>query len=537
MDLSKKDATQVAQTSASNSDVEHGAVGTTYEVKRDLGRRHINMIAIAGMVGTGLFLASGQAIATAGPVGALFGYLCMGLIACGVALSAGEMSAFMPVTGGFVRHATKFVQPALGIATGWNFWYTMAITAPAELAAAATLINFWDNSINPAIWYSVFIVIIVVINFCGVKVYGESEVFFAALKILLIIGLIIAGLVVDLGGSPSGDRIGFRYWKNPGPFNEYIVPGNTGKFLGFWSSLISAAYSYANIQVVAIAGAETRNPRVIIPNAIRMTFWRVLIFYVVSIFIVGMLVPFNDPNLGISTGDAQQSPFVIAFQRAGINVLPSIINAIVCTSAFSCGSACVFLASRTLYGLAEDGQAPRVLLRTNRFGTPYLAIGASLIFMPLVYLSLGSNSSVVFGWFVNITTIAGLIGWLVIEITYLRFFYALKVQGISRDRLAYKSPLQPYLAWATGGALVLVILFSGYSVFFPGRWSVGTFLTYYVDIAIFIFLWVAGFCYARSGIIALQDVDLSEIADVDHDKAEILVSVEQNLSWWRKWVI
>ena len=381
----------------------------------------------------------------------------------------------------------------------------------------------------------------------------QSEVFFAALKILLIIGLIIAGLVVDLGGSPSGDRIGFRYWKNPGPFNEYIVPGNTGKFLGFWSSLISAAYSYANIQVVAIAGAETKNPRVIIPNAIRMTFWRVLIFYVVSILIVGMLVPFNDPNLGIATGDAQQSPFVIAFQRAGINVLPSIINAIVCTSAFSCGSACVFLASRTLYGLAEDGQAPKVLLRTNRFGTPYLAIGASLIFMPLVYLSLGSNSSVVFGWFVNITTIAGLIGWLVIEGTYLRFYYALKAQGISRDRkltvapfaeimlmfsgLAYKSPMQPYLAWVTGGALVLVILFSGYSVFFPGRWSVGTFLTYYIDIAIFIFLWVAGFCYARSGIIALQDVDLSEIADVDYEKAQILNSAEQNLSWWRKWIV
>lgn len=381
----------------------------------------------------------------------------------------------------------------------------------------------------------------------------QSEVFFAALKILLIIGLIIAGLVVDLGGSPSGDRIGFRYWKNPGPFNEYIVPGNTGKFLGFWSSLISAAYSYANIQVVAIAGAETKNPRVIIPNAIRMTFWRVLIFYVISILIVGMLVPFNDPNLGIATGDAQQSPFVIAFQRAGINVLPSIINAIVCTSAFSCGSACVFLASRTLYGLAEDGQAPKVLLRTNRFGTPYLAIGASLIFMPLVYLSLGSNSSVVFGWFVNITTIAGLIGWLVIEGTYLRFYYALKAQGISRDRkltvapfaeimlmfpgLAYKSPMQPYLAWVTGGALVLVILFSGYSVFFPGRWSVGTFLTYYIDIAIFIFLWVAGFCYARSGIIALQDVDLSEIADVDHEKTQILNSAEQNLSWWRKWIV
>lgn len=147
-----------------------------------------------------------------------------------------------------------------------------------------------------------------------------------------------------------------------------------------------------------------------------------------------MLVPFNDPNLGTSTGNAQQSPFVITFQRAGINVLPSIVNALVCTSAFSCGSACVLLASRTLHGPAEDGQAPRVLLRTNKFGTPYLAIGASLIFTPLVYLGLGSSSSVVLEWFVNITNIAGLIGWLAIQVTYLGFYSASKIQGISRDR-------------------------------------------------------------------------------------------------------
>lgn len=187
-------------------------------------------------------------------------------------------------------------------------------------------------------------------------------------------------------------------------------------------------------QVVAIAGAETQNPRNIIPNALRMTFFRVLIFYVLSIFVVGLLVPYNDENLGISTGTAEQSPFVIAFTRAGIKVLPSIINAIVCTSAFSCGSSCVFLASRTLLGISEEGHAPKFFLKTNRFGTPYLAVAASLIFMPLVYLSLGTSSSVVFGWFVNITTVAGLIGWVVISVTYLRFFYGLKYQGISRDR-------------------------------------------------------------------------------------------------------
>jgi amino acid transporter len=299
-----------------------------------------------------------------------------------------------------------------------------------------TVINFWDTSISPAVWFSLFIVVIAALNFSPVKAYGESEVFFAVLKISLIIGLIIAGVVVDLGGGPNHDRIGFRYWKSPGPFAAYLVTGdeNTGKFLGFWSTLISAAYSYANVQVIALAGAETQNPRQIIPNAVRMTFWRVMIFYVLSMFVVGLLVPFDDPRLGISTGTAEQSPFVIAFQRAGIKVLPSIINAVVCTSAFSCGSACVFLASRTLLGLAEEGQAPKWFLKTNRFGTPYLAVSASLVFTPLVYLALGSSSSVVFGWFVNITTVAGLIGWLVICVTYLRFFHGMRTQGISRDR-------------------------------------------------------------------------------------------------------
>lgn len=212
----------------------------------------------------------------------------MGLITWGVALMTGEISAFMPVTGGFIRHATKFVQPAFGTAAGWNFWYTMAITAPAELAAAATVIEFWNASINPAVWYTVFIGVIMVLNFSPVRAYGESEVFFAALKILLIIGLIIAGIVVDLGGAAGQNRIGFRYWNDPGPFNSYLVDGNTGKFLGFWSTLISAAYSYANVQVIALAGAETQNPRKVIPNAVRMTFWRILLFYCVSIFVVGM---------------------------------------------------------------------------------------------------------------------------------------------------------------------------------------------------------------------------------------------------------
>ncbi|KAH8654448.1 amino acid permease/ SLC12A domain-containing protein [Tricladium varicosporioides] len=480
------------------------------ELKRNLGARHINMIAIAGMIGTGLFLSSGNTIAMAGPAGAWLAYIFMGAVTAGISYTTGEITAFMPVTGGFVRHATAFVEPALGAATGWNFWYTMAISVPAELSAAATLIQFWDSTTNPAVWITVFLVVIVLLNFCGVRLYGESEVIFASMKIALIIGLILAGLVVDLGGGPNHERIGFRYWRNPGAFNEYLVSGNTGRFLAFWSSLISAAFSYGNIQVVALSGTETSNPRKIIPDATKKTFYRVFFFYVLSILIVGMIVPYDSKALSKSTGTAASSPFVIAFQVAGIKALPSIINVVVCTSAISSGSACIFLASRTLYGLSADGHAPKIFMRCNRFGTPWYAVMLSVMPSPLVYMVVNNEASIVFGWFVNVTTVAGLIGWVVIGVTYLRFYYALRKQGISRDALPYKSPLQPYVAYATTLVVFLVIFFSGYAVFFPGNFTASGFLTYYINIAIFAALYMFFKFFLTSKMIPLEHIDFSD---------------------------
>ncbi|KAK1239843.1 hypothetical protein MKX08_007285 [Trichoderma sp. CBMAI-0020] len=500
----------------------HEDVSTAIEtssLKRDLSSRHINMIAIAGMIGTGLFLSSGQAIATAGPAGALLAYIVMGFVTAGVSYTTGEITAFMPGTGGFIRHATKFVEPALGAATGWNFWYTMAITVPAEISAAATVIQFWNKTINPGVWITVFLVVIVALNLCGVRLYGESEVVFASLKIMLILGLIIGGLVIDLGGGPNHDRLGFRYWNHPGAFNAYIKTGATGHFLAFWKVLLTAAFSYGNIQVVAISGSETRNPRKIIPAGTKKTFYRVLFFYVLSIFIVGLIVPYNDTSLSISTGTAQQSPFVIAFQRSGVKVVPSIINAVVCTSAISSGSACIFIASRTLYGLSCDGHAPRFFQRCNRFGSPYYAIGLTCLLLPLVYLNVANNTSVVFGWFVNITTVSGLIGWVVIEATYLRFYAGLKSQGYSRDALPYKSPLQPYVSWATMFVVSLVILFSGFDVFVKDNFTAAGFLTCYLNIAIFIAIYIFFKICFKSKVIPVKEIDFeTEFLSIQREK-------------------
>ncbi|KAF7560547.1 hypothetical protein G7046_g3576 [Stylonectria norvegica] len=525
MDRDEKEMVDSSKARDNDSrDEENGEFVQTHGLKRDMHARHINMIALAGMIGTGLFLGSGKVIATAGPAGALLAYILMGLVTAGVAYTTGEITAFFPQTGGFIRHATMFVEPALGAAAGWNFWYTMSISVPAELSAAATVVQFWNTSINPGVWITVFLVVIVALNLCGVRLYGESEVIFASLKIMLILGLIIGGLVINLGGGPNHERLGFHYWRDPGAFNAYIKTGSAGNFLAFWKVLISAAFSYGNVQVVAMSGSETRNPRKTVPAATKKTFYRVLVFYVLSTLIVGMIVPYNDPSLALSTGTAQQSPFVIAFQRAGVSVVPSIINAVVCTSAISSGSACVFLASRTLYGLSCDGHAPRFLLRCNRFGSPHYAIGVTCILLPLVYLTVGNNTSTVFFWFVNITTVAGLIGWVVIEITYLRFFAGLKAQGYDRKDLPYRSPLQPYTAWATLIAVSLVIIFSGYDVFVKGHWTSSDFLTCYLNIAIFAVLYIFFKFFLRSKVIPLSQIDFRSEFEAIRQEREIMES-------------
>ncbi|KAF5014080.1 hypothetical protein F66182_15067 [Fusarium sp. NRRL 66182] len=196
--------------------------------------------------------------------------------------------------------------------------------------------------------------------------------------------------------------------------------------------------------------------------------------------------------------------------------------------------AVVFLASRVLYGLAEEKQAPSIFLKMNRFGAPYVAVGVSNAFLFLVYLSLGSNSSVAFGWFVNIATIAGLISWIIIEITFLRFYYGLKVQGISRDRLPYKSPFQPYMAWMTIISLVIITLTSGYSVFLNGHWNTQSFLVSYIGIPIFlerVALWGVSWYFFRSPIIPLRQLDFSELTTIEMEKE--LAPEEKKLPWYR----
>ncbi|KZP01294.1 hypothetical protein CALVIDRAFT_543877 [Calocera viscosa TUFC12733] len=503
------------------------------DLKRGLKQRHIQMIALAGTIGTGLFLGSGSAIVNGGPAGAFMGYLFVGILVAGVVLSIAEMSALVPLSGGIVRHAHYFFDPALSFAQGWNTVYSTLISLPAEITAAAVIITFWTTAVNNAVWITILGALLFISNLFFVRVYGELEFTFAMLKIMLIIGLIIMGLVIDLGGGPDHTRIGFYYWQNPGPFVQYLgIPGTLGQFLGFWATFSNAAYAYSGVESISVAAAETRNPRHAIPRAAKRIFFRVLLFYVLSILIVSMIVPSNDPNLLSGGAGAAASPFVIAANRAGIKVLPHIINAVVLTSAWSSGNSGMLGGSRALYGLAIEGHAPGFFKQVNRFGVPWIAVCSIGIFLALGYMTVSNNAALVFSWFQDLVGSAALVLWIVICTVYLRFYYGCKAQGIDRHtELPWAAPLQPYAAWVSVIMFSIILLTGGFAVFIKGDWDAQGFVGAYFNIPL-IFILYFGYKFVRkTKMVPLMEMPIRDFIQIAKDNPE---TPERPMTGWRR---
>ena len=417
------------------------------DLKRGLEQRHLSMLGIAGAIGTGLFLGLGGAVQTGGPLGALLGYATVGLIVCAVQFALGEVSALLPVTGSFVRHAEFFVDPALGFAVGWNLVYGNILSIPLEITAICALFEFWTD-INPSLWIIIFIIITTVVGLAFVRIFGEVEFVFAILKIALVVFLIILGIIIDAGGIPGTPAIGFKYWSDPGPFVEYIGTGNWGKFLGYWGVMTSAVFSFAGVESLAMAAAETQNPRTAIPKAVKRVFVRIVIFYILAVLVVGMLVSSDDPNLGDGSTTAQ-SPFVIAASAAGIPAIPSVVNAIVITSAWSASNQSLLTGTRVLYGLALKKQAPKIFLRTAAWGTPYMCVLLYTCFMFLSFMVLSNDAMTVFFWLVDLTAAGVLVSWSSILFNHIRMKLALKKQNISDTRLPW------YNSWTSKSCLIV----------------------------------------------------------------------------------
>ncbi|KAF8583592.1 amino acid transporter [Ramaria rubella] len=486
--------------------------GITYDdgpgLKRELRSRHIQMIAIGGVIGTGLFLRTASTLSQGGPAGLFLGYGIFSTVCISVMISLGELVTFLPVAGGHITLAGRFVDPAMSFAMGWNYLYFAVITLPAELSAAAVLITYWNSSVNDAVWITICLVVVIFINLLGARVFGECEFWFASIKVVTIIGLLILGLVIDLGGAPDHDRRGFRYWHHPGPFTQFLgIHGAKGRFLAFWSTLIQAAYSFLGTEIVGLTTAETRNPTKTIPSAIRGVWIRIIIFYVLGAFILGLICPSDNPNLVTNSGTAASSAWVIAIKIAGIKSLPSIINACILTSAWSAGSSDLYIGSRVLFSLAKGGQAPKIFVKTNRYGTPWTSIIACSSIGLLGYMVVSSGASTVFGWLANMTSVAGMLNWICLCITSIRFRQGLKAQHLSLDILPYVSRLQPYAAYYALVWSVLITLFANWQVFLRGQWDRAGFITSYFGIPFFLVLYFGYKYVKKTRIVPLMDMD------------------------------
>lgn len=502
-------------------------------LQRGLQARQISMIALGGAVGTGLIIGSGTALSHGGPLGLFLGYSFVGFICYLVMIALAEMSAYLPHKKGFAGYATRFVDPALGFALGWNYLFKYLITTPNNVGAAGIVIQYWTLSVPIAAWMVIFIVFIFLVNLLGVRFFGELEFWFSSIKVITLIGLILMGIIIDLGGNPKHDRLGFRYWRHPyGPMSTYLLDQvhneHLAIFLGFWSTLTNALFAYIGTELIGVTVGEAENPRKTIPKAIRRTFYRILVFYIGGVFVIGLVVPSNNNTLFIankSKTGAAASPFVVATTLVGIRVLNHIINASILLFVLSAANSDLYIASRTLYGLAVERKAPRIFTRVNRLGVPWPSLILCTCFCAIVFLNVHSSSAKVFGWFVNLVSTFGAITWMCIAYSHIAFMRALKAHGMSRDELPYKAPLQPWGSWFALISTGIITLFKGFDTFIP--FTKDTFVTSYIAIPVFFILWLGYKFYYRTKTIPAAQVDLvTGKQQIDAEEADFITEQE-----------
>ncbi|GME74582.1 unnamed protein product [Ambrosiozyma monospora] len=474
------------------------------ETQRGLKQRHIQIIALAGAIGTGLFVGSGSGLSTCGPAGLLTGYAILCIFIWFVMNQLAEMVTYIPTSGKATMYALceRYTgNRSLSFTAGLNLFYAQALIVPTEITAASFVIQYWNDKINVAAWISIFWVSIVALNMLAVGVFGEVEFWIGSIKLITATGLIILGVVLFFGGGPDQHGVlGFHYWNHPGAFVEHLVPGNTGKFLACWTSIIKAGFAFVlSPELITCAAAESEHPRHNLPKATKRFIYRLIFFYFFGPLVIGIIVASNDARLmsAIASGSsgAAASPFVIGIQNAGIKVLNHIVNAVILTSAYSCGNSMLFASSRTLHSMAIDGQFPKIFAKCTPNGIPIYAVALSSAIALVAYLNVSNSSTIVFTWLSNISTISGFISWILVGITYLRYRKAMIFHGME-DKVVFRPPLQVFGAWASIIFFSLITLTNGYAVFFD--WNTANFFAAYITLPIVFVLYVGHMIWSKN---------------------------------------
>lgn len=409
------------------------------QLKRELSSRHIQLIALGGSIGVGLFYGSSSTIQMAGP-SVLLAYLIGGLVIFTIMRALGEMAVAEPVSGSFSTYANKYLGHFAGFLTGWTYWFMWIVVGMAELTVVGVYINYWFPDIPQ--WTTAFVVLVLLtlVNIANVKAYGEFEFWFAMIKVVAIIGMIVLGLAMILFGvGNQGEAIGFsNLWSHGGFFPN----GFTGMFM----SLVLVMFSFGGVELVGISAGEARNPDKTIPKAVNNIVWRILIFYIGALGVMMALYPWNEVG-------AQGSPFVQIFDHVGIPAAAHIINFVVITAAMSAFNSGLYGSGRMLYNLSLQKNGPGYFKVLGKNGSPRRGIlfSSAMLFFAVILNYIVPEK--VFLYISAVATVAVITSWMIILLTQLRFR-----QSKSKDEVAELKFRIPFFPTSTYIAIVFLLM-------------------------------------------------------------------------------
>ncbi|HDR4571925.1 amino acid permease [Bacillus cytotoxicus] len=422
-----------------------------HELKRTMKSRHLFMIALGGVIGTGLFNGSGFIISQAGPGGAVLAFIAGGLLMYFVMLCLGELAVAMPVSGSFQEYATQFINPATGFTIGWLYWLSWANTTGLEFTTAGITMQRWLPGIPVWVWCLIFGVTIFTINALSARSYAETEFWFSSIKVSAIVAFIILGGaamlgIIELKGNEPAPLLS-NFIEHGGLF-----PNGIGAIL---LTMVTVNYSFQGTELVGIAAGESENPAKTLPRSIRNIIWRTMFFFVLAIFVLVALIPWQEAGL-------TKSPFVAVFDRIGIPYAADIMNFVILTAVLSVANSGLYAATRMLWSLSKNGMAPAFLQKLSSRGIPLYALIMTISISGLSLLTSVVAAETVYLWLISISGVITIIVWMSICASQLLFRKQYVANGGKLTDLKFKTPLYPVipiLGFGLYGIILVSLLF------------------------------------------------------------------------------
>lgn len=409
--------------------------GKVEHLERKMEARHIQMISLGGVIGTGLFLSSGYTISQAGPIGTILAYFVGAVLVYAVMLCLGELSVAMPYTGSFHVYAKNLLNPATGFVVAILYWLTWTIALGSEFTASGIIMRHWFPSIPVWVWSLVFMILIFLSNYFSVRVFAESEFWFAAVKVFAIVAFIVLGGLAVVGLIPIK---GYAH----APLLTNLTKDGwfpTG-FKGVFTTMLTVNFAFSGTELIGITAGEAKDPEKTLPKAIHTTLWRLIIFFIGSIFVMACLIPYK--QAGVS-----ESPFVHIFKMMGIPFASDLMNFVVLTAIISAGNSGLYASTRMLWSLGNEETIPVVFAKTNKRGIPAISLVVSMLGGILSLLTSIYAADTIYLVLVSISGLAVVFVWMAIALCELNFRKKWLKDGHQVSELKFKTPGYPFTPW------------------------------------------------------------------------------------------